>query len=400
MRKAVSLRRLCLVVVLSLCCVSAFAGELTIVHINVGQGASTLILGPADQSGKRVSVLVDAGELPGRHNSPDGGWVVARALKRYGVTALDYFVATHYDSDHIGGVLSGGGLGDCFMFGPDGVPGTLADDDGDGNVNWEKEGSKTYPDLDEFGEGAQCDDISVAEVIDIGSDGVKPDDRTNRNSQYSRYAAVVGKAEKHLVVSTGADLSKADITLGGTGDQKAEMICLAADGSVRGQASRVKPKESDNDRSFCFLVRYGGFDYLIGGDIGWGGQYAPVEQAVAKLIMPTEGQRKWEVDVLNVNHHGSGYSSHDDYLEAACPEVAVISAGSGNGHGHPSLGALQRLKDNGVSHIYLTEKGETTGQVPEDVAALCTIAWGDVVVTTDGAHYHVTPGDLELPVDE
>ena len=42
----------------------ADAGELKIIHINIGQGDATLILGPADDAGDRVSVLMDAGDIP------------------------------------------------------------------------------------------------------------------------------------------------------------------------------------------------------------------------------------------------------------------------------------------------------------------------------------------------
>ena len=78
------------------------ANELAIVHINVGQGDAPLILGPADANGDRIAVLMDAGDI----NGPDGGILVGAVLAQYGVTRLDVFIASHYDADHIGGILA------------------------------------------------------------------------------------------------------------------------------------------------------------------------------------------------------------------------------------------------------------------------------------------------------
>ena len=83
--------------------VSLPAQDLRIIHINVGQGDATLILGPVDPgSGERVSVLIDAGDIT-NGGDPDGGSLVGAVLEDNGVTELDYFVLTHYDSDHLGG---------------------------------------------------------------------------------------------------------------------------------------------------------------------------------------------------------------------------------------------------------------------------------------------------------
>ena len=41
-------------------------------------------------------------------------------------------------------------------------------------------------------------------------------------------------------------------------------------------------------------------------------------------------------DVLKVGHHGSHTSSTAEFLDAASPEFAVISAGYANSYGHPN----------------------------------------------------------------
>ncbi|MFC0469986.1 S-layer homology domain-containing protein [Halalkalibacter kiskunsagensis] len=68
-------------------------GELTIHHLNVGQGDSTLVTTP---SGK--TMLVDAG-------TRTAGQAVVDYLKKAGIDTIDRLVITHPHADHIGGAV-------------------------------------------------------------------------------------------------------------------------------------------------------------------------------------------------------------------------------------------------------------------------------------------------------
>lgn len=65
---------------------------LSVHFINVGQGASTLIVGPTNET-----MLIDSGDW-----SDDGEDVLAY-LKQHDIDRIDYLVTTHADADHIGG---------------------------------------------------------------------------------------------------------------------------------------------------------------------------------------------------------------------------------------------------------------------------------------------------------
>lgn len=67
------------------------SGELKVYVIDVGQGESILI------TTEENSLLIDAGEN-------DKGDEVLDFIKQLGLTELDYVLATHPDSDHIGGM--------------------------------------------------------------------------------------------------------------------------------------------------------------------------------------------------------------------------------------------------------------------------------------------------------
>jgi beta-lactamase superfamily II metal-dependent hydrolase len=74
------------------------SAQLRIVHIDVGQGDATLIVGPSK------TLLFDAGVT-------GSGTQIRSVLNSLGITSLDYFVAGHYHADHIGAideVINGG----------------------------------------------------------------------------------------------------------------------------------------------------------------------------------------------------------------------------------------------------------------------------------------------------
>lgn len=66
--------------------------SVTVSFLNVDQGDSILI------QAEEATVLIDGGET-------DQGSVVIEDLKQYGVTTIDYVIATHPHSDHIGGLI-------------------------------------------------------------------------------------------------------------------------------------------------------------------------------------------------------------------------------------------------------------------------------------------------------
>ena len=58
-------------------------------------------------------------------------------------------------------------------------------------------------------------------------------------------------------------------------------------------------------------------------------------------------------DVIKIAHHGSDYSSTDDFLRATSPSFAVISCGK-NSYGHPSMRVITTLKTLGAD-VAITE---------------------------------------------
>jgi hypothetical protein len=91
----------------------------------------------------------------------------------------------------------------------------------------------------------------------------------------------------------------------------------------------------ENAMSVVFKVSYGAFDEVIGGDLtGSTARMDDVESTVAAAVGP--------VEVYKVHHHGSAFSSNDNWLNQTSPLVGIISVGNGNTYGHPASASLRR----------------------------------------------------------
>ncbi len=98
-----------------------------------------------------------------------------------------------------------------------------------------------------------------------------------------------------------------------------------------------------NEASIVLLLSYGNFDLLLPGDIS-----SQIEEVI-------EVDR--EVEILKVAHHGSKYSSSEEFLEGVEPDLAVISVGK-NSFGHPTQEVLERLKTQEIETLRTDLAGE------------------------------------------
>ena len=96
--------------------------------------------------------------------------------------------------------------------------------------------------------------------------------------------------------------------------------------------------ESDlNNTSIVTKLHYGDTSFLFTGD---------ATEAVEKEILSSNIDIN--VDVLKLAHHGSPYSTTDNFLKAVSPQYAVISVGKDNNYGHPGSSTLRKLKKQNV----------------------------------------------------
>lgn len=98
-----------------------------------------------------------------------------------------------------------------------------------------------------------------------------------------------------------------------------------------------------NENSIVLHLQYGDFDALLTGDIT-----SREEEQIIKNYQFDD------IEVLKVAHHGSKYSSSEEFLEAVDPDIAVISVGK-NSFGHPAEEVLEKLQGIGAK-VLRTDK--------------------------------------------
>lgn len=254
------------------------SSPLRIVILDVGQGDATLIVTPLQQV-----VLIDAGP-PGA-----GRDVIIPFLETEGVEEIHSIFLSHYDSDHMGGLLD-------LLPGRDGEMGTEDD--------WTpKEG-----------------------VFDRG------DEQAFEKPLFAPY--------RELAPDLRVEVKAGDHwTIGGV-----HLRAIVVNG-VYEDGKRVDLRNDDeNGRSMALLIEHQGLRYLTTGDLPGGGYSRGFKTVDLETHL---GELVGDIDVLHVGHHGSQTSSNVAFLDLVKPEVAIISVGE-NDFGHPADEVLTRLSARGI----------------------------------------------------
>lgn len=180
----------------------------------------------------------------------------------------------------------------------------------------------THPHLDHVGGApAVLDRIPVRRVAGSGS----PDPGT----PHLRFLQSVRAADSRWLALRRGDRMRLD---------EVEILVLDAGGAGTGET----PGRDRNDTGVSLRIGVpdAGFAWVTTGD--------------ASMARETAMLRRWpadslRADLLSVGHHGSRTATSPAWLEAVSPELAVISAGSGNRFGHPHPLTLLTLAEAGVS---------------------------------------------------
>jgi competence protein ComEC len=115
---------------------------------------------------------------------------------------------------------------------------------------------------------------------------------------------------------------------------------------------------SSNAASTVLSVTYGEFDMLLTGDLEKEGEERLIQRLKDQSYLKSWGiTPAIDYDVLKVAHHGSKYSTSEEFLKLIIPEYALISCGENNWYGHPHPELLERLRDSGCETFITYEKG-------------------------------------------
>ena len=93
--------------------------------------------------------------------------------------------------------------------------------------------------------------------------------------------------------------------------------------------------QEENKNCSVFMLHYNDKKVLITGDLD-----AEGEEGLLKAYGKTG---KLKADIMQIGHHGSQYSTSDDFLDAVNPKYCIIQVGKNN-YGHPHTKIIEKLK--------------------------------------------------------
>ena len=99
-----------------------------------------------------------------------------------------------------------------------------------------------------------------------------------------------------------------------------------------------------NNTSIILKIIFGKTSFLFTGDA--------TSTTEAKIL-----NQDIQADVLKVGHHGSKYSSTENFLDKVNPKYAIISVGKNNNYGHPENITLTKLKAKNIETLRTDELG-------------------------------------------
>ena len=237
------------------------ASTLDIYWIDVEGGAATLLVTQAGET-----VLMDAG-WPG-FNDRDAKRIEQVVKNEAKATKIDYFITSHFHSDHVGGLP---GLVKR-------VPVGKFVEHGDSIEKDSENGKKLW-------EGY----LSVAE---------------GKRMQVAAGEKLPLKSVEFLFVAANSNFLRKPLAGGGN-----NALCK--------NVAMQPPDATENGKSVGFLVRVGDFQFLDLGDLTWNYEY--------RLACPEN--LLGEIDLYQVTHHGSNQSGNPAHVWAMKPKVAVMNNG-------------------------------------------------------------------------
>ncbi len=367
------------------------------VHVlNIGQGMAQLVISPTGRT-----MLMDCGT--NRYtNNESAEYVAGRIEELTGGKHINYIVASHLHSDHVGYFGKSGIWSLINEFGItfdkliDRDSGTWNDLNGNGVVDYEKIKIGDTDNSYFFSDEIDCHNMGS-----LSSTALKWIAWVT-NSSSDPKIGIAGKREIAEIGSDQIDLGAEVIV--NIVQVDGEDVNMSKDyetaspvgdgGPVQGdhtdtRTSRNELKPSENDYSISIWINFGKLDYVFGGDTDgkydisqYGYTYNDVESVVAQRI-------NQKIEVISVNHHGSSHSTNDNYVNMLNPDVAIYNVGD-NSYDHPDPSVIARLDNKGADQYY-TAYGDN--EIPL-TAYKGTVTLSDIAIkSTDGEHYTVNyPG--------
>lgn len=333
-----------------------------VAYIDVGQGNSTFVELP---DGK--TILIDGGDI-------EFGQTVGDFLSERNVTKIDYMIATHADSDHIGGLNY---VLDYFEVENIYRPFQISYNSTTKEPNEVDDLGEIYTKIRESNRSASggSDNSKISRV---------------ETSVYKKFITkIYSETYSNGLVQTQSNIFVFydGLTISGTNyeikfyapllrDVSNQFAYVEDDGddvfeeneniNLEYHSQRTKgyatygfgvSSSASNDNSAIFTLTCYDDMYFFMGDATYtnkDGKTGFSESVFVESLEDDELLELANVDVLLIAHHGSKYSTSDEFLAVIKPRFVVVSVGDNNTYKHPHDEALNRVaKSTGLEDDYL-----------------------------------------------
>ena len=237
---------------------------------------------------------------------------------------IDLLILTHYDQDHIGGVLA-------FLHDKDfDIPSFI--------VRWWTNIDVPFKNIN--------DEISVGQIVKlrtylkkIGKDPIEP--ITNELKPFDLDGATITllSPDRQRYEAAAALIPEdTDLNIGGTGN---DFDTPLADLQNKVVTEANEDTAIPNGSSIAMMVEFNGLNYLLLGD----SHPSIVAQALNKLGYGKA--KRLNVSWVKLAHHGSKFNISNDLLDHIITDTYVISVNGVNQHSLPHKETLVRIIQNG-----------------------------------------------------
>ena len=296
------------------------------IHIfNVGQADSQLIVFPSG-----YSILIDCGDR--KSDATHTKHVAKRIEAILGKKKVDVFVLTHFHTDHSGkrdksGIWylmekKGFTFGKFIHRNIGTYTGSKLSNCNKDTISWKYVGTM---------------DSSMAKFVCYATS-------SKEKTKLSKIAVVAKKCSTTQIDPPDTGASVTIVMTDALGVKSSETGKAVARNSIN-----ASTKVQENDFSICMRIVYGKFVYATCGDLSGinykktGSKFHDIETSTAPML--------GEVDLYNVNHHGSDTSTNTKWTNTLKPTVAVVSCG--DDLSLPNSASMKHLKNIGAK-IYTT----------------------------------------------
>lgn len=125
------------------------------------------------------------------------------------------------------------------------------------------------------------------------------------------------------------------------------MLSDEIQGEILYPFSEAASWKNSNDGSIVIMFNAGNERFLLTGDL-----------PISKEKELVNASIDLKAEYLKAGHHGSKYSTGEEFLQKVDPQKAVISVGKNNAYGHPNQEVLDEFQEKNIEVLRTDEKGD------------------------------------------